>query len=105
MVLIPNLSNEIRCVVNPKQNETYEVLLNCVDISSRELIKTWLFRILADKPDVTHVHKIDCKINQILNFKYEFVNPLNHHIIFNFESNNIIMKVKKIYCFIYIIDY
>lgn len=94
MVLIPNLSNEVRCVVNPKQNDTFEVLFNCVDISSRELIKTWLFRIIADKPEISHVHKIDCKVNQVLNFKYEFSNTLNHHMIFNFESNSNLLKVR-----------
>jgi len=93
MVLIANLSNEIRCVVNPKQNDTFECLLNCVDIASRELVKSWLFRIMADKPEISHVHKIDCKVNQILNFKYEFANPLNHHMIFNFESNSRLLKV------------
>lgn len=93
MVLIPNLTNEIRCVINPKHNDVYEILMNCVDISSRELVKSWLFRVTADKPDISHVHKIDCKINQVLNFKYEFGNPLNNHMIFNFESNSPLLKV------------
>ena len=93
IVLIPNLSNEVRCVVNPRQNDTFEVLLNCVDISTRELLKTWQFKIMADKPEISHVHKIDCRLNQILNFKYEFSNPLNQYMIFNFEANSTLLKV------------
>ena len=101
MVLIPNLSNEVRCVVNPRQNDTFEVLLNCVDISSRELLKTWLFKIMADKPEISHVHKIDCRLNQVLNFKYEFCNPLNHHMIYNFEANSTLLKVIFSYNFLF----
>jgi len=109
IVLIPNLSNEVRCVVNPKQNDTFEVLLNCVDISTRELLKTWLFKIMADKPEISHVHRIDCRLNQVLDFKYEFCNPLNNHMIYNFESNSNLMKVINllyllfIFCFYWIL--
>lgn len=88
MILVPNMSNEIKYIVYPKKNENYEIILNCVDMSSRELIKSWLVKILPENPHINHVHKIDCKVDSVTNIKYEFTNTLNSWVIFNFESNN-----------------
>ncbi len=88
LILVPNMSNEVKYVVYAKKSEDYEVFLNCVDISNRELVKSWLIRIKAESPQINHIHKIDCKVNSVTNIKYEFTNILNSWVIFNFESNN-----------------
>lgn len=82
------MTNEIKYIIYPKKEENYEVVINCVDISNRELIKSWMVRIMPDKPQINHVHKIDCRVNSVTNIKYEFTNSLNSWVIFNFESNN-----------------
>lgn len=87
-ILVANLQNEIRYIVYPKSNTQQEVLLSCVDISSRELIKSWLLRIIPEKPEINSVNKIDCKYNQTSNIKYEYTNSLSSWVIYNFECNN-----------------
>ena len=88
IIIVPNIPNDIKFVVYPKKDENYDIIINCVDISNRELIKNWLVRVLPEKPEINHVHKIDCKINSVTNIKYEFTNSLNSWIIYNFEANN-----------------
>jgi hypothetical protein len=100
-ILVANLQNEIRYIVYSKVNKQQEVVLSCVDISSRELVKSWLLKIIPEKPEINSVHKLDCKHNQTSNIKYEYTNSLNSWVIYNFESNN--PDLLKVY--VYNIDY
>jgi len=88
MIVVPNIPNEIKYVIFPKSNTNNDILINCVDISSRELIKCWMVRLITDKPQINFVHQIDCKVGSITNFKYEYMNQLNSWILLNFESNS-----------------
>ena len=65
-----------------------EILLNLVDISNRELIKTWIMRVKPDVPKYENVQNIECKLNKTTNIKFEYKNTLNSWIIYNFESNS-----------------
>lgn len=88
IIIVPNIPNEVRYTLYPKKDESCEIVINCVDIANRELVRNWLVRLLPEKPEISHVHRIDCKVNTNTNIKYEFTNPLNSWITFNFESNN-----------------
>jgi hypothetical protein len=103
IILVPNMSNDIKYVIYPKREESTDVVVHCVDISNRELVRGWLIRILPEKPEINHIHNIDCKVGSATNIKYEFTNSLNSWVIFNFESNN--PELLKVYfiCFKYII--
>ena len=87
-VMVANLQNEIRYIVYSKTNKQHEVVLSCVDVSARELVKSWLIRIIPEKPEINSVHKLECKYNQTTTIKYEYTNTLNSWIIYNFESNS-----------------
>jgi hypothetical protein len=84
IILVPNMPNDIKYVIYPKREESTDVLVHCVDISNRELIRGWLIRILPEKPEINHIHNIDCKVGSVTNIKYEFTNSLNSWVIFNF---------------------
>jgi hypothetical protein len=95
VVLIPNVQNIIKVCVYPKKEETNEILLNLVDISNRELIKTWLMNVKPDVPKYENVQNIECKLNKTTNIKFEYKNTLNSWIIYNFESNSKYLNVIK----------
>jgi hypothetical protein len=93
LVLIPNVQNIIKVCVYPKKEESFEVLLNLVDISNRELIKTWIMRVKPDVPKYENVQNIECKLHKTTNIKFEYKNTLNSWIIYNFESNSKYLNV------------
>jgi nephrocystin-4 len=88
IILVPNIPNEIKYIIFPKSNSNNDILVNCVDISSRELLRSWMIRMITEKPQINFVHQIDCRVGSATNFKYEFMNQLNSWILLNFESNN-----------------
>jgi hypothetical protein len=88
IILVPSMQNEFKYVLYPKKSENVELVLNCVDISTRELVKSWLVRMLPEKPEINHVHKVDVKVNLASMIKYEYTNSLNNYAVFNFESNS-----------------
>lgn len=87
VILVPNMPNSVSYTLYPKQDENIEVTVNCVDVANRELVRNWLVRLLPEKPEISHVHRIECRVNTSTNIKYEFTNPLNHWVTFHFESN------------------
>ncbi len=87
-ILVPNMHNEAKYIAFPKNNYNNDILVNCVDVSNRELLKTWMIRLIPEKPQINYHHQIDCKVGSYTNFKYEYLNQLNNYVILNFESNN-----------------
>jgi hypothetical protein len=88
IILVPSLQNEFKYIVYPKKNDPIDLVLNCVDISTRELVKSWLVRVTPEKPEINHVHKVDVKVNLASTIKYEYTNALNNYVVYNFESNS-----------------
>ena len=88
MILVPNMPSELKYCIYPKKEINYEVILNCVDISNRKLVRSWLVRIMPDKPIIKKYVKLECRANRKNNIKYEYENEVNSWIIYNFESSH-----------------
>ena len=88
IILIQNMSYEIEYTVFSKKIENHEILLNCTDISTKEIIKTWLIKTAVNQPKVSQVIKVDCLIGSTTQVRFSFTSPLNTWSVLHFESSN-----------------
>ena len=88
IILIPNYPYTIEYILYPKENKNYEILVNCVDISTNEVIKNFLIKTNPNKPAVNIVLNINAPCNNETNLQFEFPNPLNQWAILKFDSSN-----------------
>ena len=86
--MVQNMRYEIEYTIYSKKVENHEILLNCIDISSKEIIKTWLVKTSVNKPKVSQVIKVECNIGSSTQVKFSFTSPLNTWSILHFESSN-----------------
>lgn len=89
LILIPDISNEMKFIIYPKKKEiTNDTLINVVDIYNKVIIKTILIRVIPENPIFTHVVRIDCNVGSPTHFKYEYTSKLSKWAILKFSSNN-----------------
>lgn len=86
--LLPNQEIENKYILHPKKGAEQTVLINCVNVSNRELYQNWLIKIKTQKPDIDETIKVECLIGSITNIKYEFTNPLNKWVMLYFGSGD-----------------
>ena len=88
IIMIPNMRYEIEYLIYSKKIENYEILLNCIDISSKEVIKTWLIKTAVNQPKVIQVIKAECLVNSTMKVNFSFTSPLNTWSVLHFESSD-----------------
>ena len=88
IILIPNYPYTIEYIIYPKENKNYEILVNCVDISTNEVIKNFLIKTNPNKPAVYHILNINAQCNDETILKFQFQNPLSQWAILKFDSSN-----------------
>ena len=88
VILIPNYPYTIEYILYPKESKNYEILVNCVDISTNEVIKNFLIKTNPNKPAVNIILNINALYNNETELKFEFANPLNQWAILKFDSSN-----------------
>ena len=70
-MMIQNTRFEAEYMVYSKKIENNDILINCIDISNKEIIKTWLVKTVVNQPKVSQIIKVKCLIGnsaQKLNF-------------------------------------
>ena len=88
IMVIPNMRYEIEYVVFSKKIANNDILINCIDISNKEVIKTWLVKTAVNQPKVNQVIKVNCLIGNSTQVKFSFTSPLNTWSVLYFESSN-----------------
>ena len=88
IMLIPNMKYEIEYFVYSKKIENNEVLINCIDLSNKEIIKSWLIKTAVNQPKISQVIKVNCYIGNSTQVKFSFTSPLNTWSVLYFESSN-----------------
>ena len=88
IMMIPNIKFEAEYMVYSKKIENNDILINCIDISNKEIIKTWLVKTVVNQPKVSQVIKVNCLIGNSTQVKFSFTSPLNTWSVLNFESSN-----------------
>ena len=88
--MIQNMRYEVEYTIYSKKVENNEILINCIDISNKEIIKTWLVKASVNAPKINQIIKVDCLISSTsqTQAKFYFANPLNTYSVLHFESSN-----------------
>ena len=88
IMMIPNIRYEAEYFVYSKKIENNDILINCIDISNKEVLKTWLVKTAVNQPKVSQVIKVNCLIGNSTQVKFSFTSPLNTWSVLHFESSN-----------------
>ena len=88
IIMVQNMRYEIEYTIYSKKIENHEILLNCIDLSTKEIIKTWLVKTAVNKPKVSQVIKVECNVGSSTQVKFSFTSPLNTWSVLHFESSN-----------------
>ena len=88
IMVIPNMRYEIEYMVYSKKIANNDILINCIDISNKEILKTWLVKTAVNQPKVSQVIKVNCLIGNSTQVKFSFTSPLNTWSLLYFESSN-----------------
>ena len=88
IMLIPNMRYEVEYFIHSKKVENNDIIINCLDISNKEVIKTWLVKTAVNQPKVSQVIKANCLIGNSTQVKFSFTSPLNTWSVLYFESSN-----------------
>ena len=87
-IIIPNMRYDIDYVVHPVRNIDYNIEVTCVDVDTKEVVKSWLVKTRPMNTEINQIVKLNCKANAVTNVKFTFVNPLNEFGVIRFESSN-----------------
>ena len=84
-----NKSYEINFNIRIKQEGYHEILINCVDVNSNEVAKTWLIQATMNKSNISRIVKVDYKIDLSteLAAQISFQSPLNIDSVLYFTSS------------------
>ena len=88
IIMVPNMNYEIEYIIYSKKVENKEILVNCIDISTKEIIKTWLIKTAVNQPKISQVIKVDCMVGESTQVQFSFTSPLNTWSVLHFESSN-----------------
>ena len=88
IMMIPNMRYEVEYFVYSKIKENNEILINCIDLSNKEILKTWLIKTAVNQPKISQVIKVNCLVGNSTQVKFSFTSPLNTWSVLYFESSN-----------------
>ena len=86
--LIQNSTAESKYILYPKNKNRQTAMINCVNINTRELYKSWLIQFTTGNPTISSSQNIDCYVGNQTNIKYECVNPIDKWVMLKFESSD-----------------
>ena len=72
----------------PKSNEGNLALINCVNVYTRELYKSWLIKYTVDYPKIDETEQINCVVGSQSIINYRCTNPFNKWTILMFYSGD-----------------
>ena len=86
--LIQNSTAESKFILYPKNKNRNNALINCVNVNTRELYKSWLIQFSCANAVVSDEKNIDCYVGSQTNIKYECTNPIDKWVLLKFESSD-----------------
>ena len=70
--------------------------IHCVDVTTHELIYSWMVEIESDKPLVSRAYQIQTTKGVPTPHKFQFANPLNEFVMLEFVSSKpALMEVRR----------
>ena len=86
--LVQNSTAESKYILYPKNKNRNTAMINCVNINTRELYKSWLLEFTCGNPTISASQSIECYVGSQTNIKYECINPIDKWVILKFESSD-----------------
>ena len=86
--LIQNSTAESKFILYPKNKNKNNALINCVNVNTRELYKSWLIQYTCANVVVSDEKNIECYVGSQTNIKYECSNPIDKWVMLKFESSD-----------------
>lgn len=84
--ILPDKHNVLTVSVRTFERDYKKVRVNCVDLNTRELIKSWLMLVESEEPKVTRSIDVQLMIDRGVTREIDFENKLNKEAIFEFAS-------------------
>ena len=86
--ILPNNPNEILLNVRSFEPGEIQLIVNCVDNHSKELVQGWTFVLNSSPSEPSKIIKEDIRILDEKNMKYEFSHELGVYSAFSVVSSN-----------------
>ena len=86
--LIQNSTAESKFILYPKNKNRNSALINCINVNTRELYKSWLIQYTCANAVVSDEKNIECYVGSQTNIKYECTNPIDKWVLLKFESSD-----------------
>ena len=86
--LIQNSTAESKYVLYPKNKNRNAALINCINVNTRDLYKSWLIQFASGNATISSSQNIECYVGSQTNIKYECVNPIDKWVMLKFESSD-----------------
>ena len=87
-VLFPDKQAKSKFMLYPKSIERNSALINCVNVYTRELYKSWLIKYTVDYPKIDETEQINCVVGSQNIINYRCTNPINKWTILMFYSGD-----------------
>ena len=87
-IISPREQKKMKFVFYPKIKEDNLILINCVNVYTRELYKKWMIKSDISEPQIDKMKKIDFVIGTKNIFDLNYQNPFDNGIILFFYSGN-----------------
>ena len=99
--LFPNTIAKTKFILYPKIDEGNLALINCVNVYTRELYKSWLIKYTVGIPKIDETEQINCIIGSQNLINYSCTNPIERNTILTFYSgdDNIMEVIDKVNSF------
>jgi len=95
--LTPASANAITLNVRSFSVKPQTVLVNCVDVGTKELIYAWIVKLIGTEPNVTRKYEITVRCGMDSNQKFIYENRTTSFCIFEFVSSHpdILQPIEK----------
>ena len=100
VALAPGIDNDINVSVKTFSSKTQNVLVNCVDIERKELVHSWILKLVGSDPQISRRYELVAKCGFESNQKFIFENRTTVPCIYEFISSNpdILQVVFLVFC-------
>lgn len=95
--LTPASINAVTMNVRSFSVKTQTVLVNCVDIGTKELVYAWIVRMIGTDPQVTRKYELTVRCGMESNQKFVYENRSPSFCIFEFVSSH--PQILQVYLF------
>ena len=84
----PNSLEDKKFFIYPRKDEGNLAIINCVNIYTRDLYKSWIIKYEIDNPQIDDSEIIECIIGGQNVVNYSYSNPKNKLMVLSFYSSN-----------------